>query len=143
MVMNLHPINRFLGTIISCLSLWGLSQTTSSADTNQVTQLKLEGIMFLSDQGQYWTIEELEKIARDHVWGNGKPLPASVLHVTACFKSVDSKTICVFKYSGKLGQPAWVVDVDSSGKVSNVTHVVPVDTVLKQPPTNQVVQPNK
>lgn len=139
--MNIHSKNKIPTVVVFYLVMSCFCWVVNGTETNHVVKLETKSILYLSDQGRYWTIEELEKIARSHVWGAGKPPATSVEHVTACFEATGSKVLCTFTYSGKMGKPVWEVKVGTDGKVIDVFKATLVDRVDASVPTNAPTKP--
>jgi len=75
-------------------------------------------VIILTDR--HWTIEELDKHAREHVWGQKGPSIEEVRQTAVRICPRDPKTMCEFTYSSGFGKPFWVVQIGYDGKVNQV-----------------------
>lgn len=69
---------------------------------------------------RHWTIEELDKLAREHVWGQKGPSIEEVRQTAVTIRPRDPKIMCEFTYSAGFAKPFWVVQIGYDGKVKQV-----------------------
>ena len=68
----------------------------------------------------HWTIEELDKLARNHVWGKSGPRVEEVSQTAVLILPREKKIMCEFTYSAGFAKPFWVVEIGYDGKVIRV-----------------------
>jgi len=69
---------------------------------------------------KHWTIEELDKLARNRVWGQAGPSIQEVRQTVVQIRPRDQTIMCEFTYSAGFGKPFWRVEVGYDGKVQGV-----------------------
>jgi len=96
--------------------LLGVITLSSDESTNTLTpNSKTIGII-VRDKG--WTIDELNQVAWEYLWTNGK-LPIGVKFVEASVHIMldDKEIMCEFTYHQGFGQALWTVKVGRDAKV--------------------------
>ena len=68
----------------------------------------------------HWTVEELDKLARNHVWGKSGPRVEEVSQTAVLILPREKKIMCEFTYSAGFAKPFWVVEIGYDGKVIRV-----------------------
>ena len=103
-----------LAGMLACSTLLGRAENTNfTAEANARTTS-----IVLKDK--FWTIEELDKVARKHIWGEAGPPNEAIKQTMVQIRPQDKKVMCEFTYSAGFAKPFWRAKIGYDGRVLGV-----------------------